>query len=205
MNKSNRFRRLIYIGVASVVGLASASVLAGVSSWSYANYNYGTYVPLTGSFTEGISGGRYTSRMTFSFTNSNVTSINEYNNGAKAGCSKSAYLTLDQTAVPDGWDLEIDAYSIYTTLPNPTFDFEDNNFFGEDDESEVVAKGAILANTSYYMRTYWTDNRDGGSNDSGKIQGQFAMSQLGFSDYNNCMQAGAVQIINPYGDHYGSL
>lgn len=182
---------------------------AGTTSWSYSTYANGSYVPKSGTFTESItSNGQYTCKTSFQFDSYNVTQISDYNNGGDnpgtTSCDNArAYVTIDQTAVPDSWDLEIDADSITSNLPNPKYDLEDNNGFAEDDESEVVALDPLTANVTYYARTYWNDYRDGDSGDSGNIQTQFAMSKLGVSDYNNCTTSAAVQIINPYGDNLG--
>ncbi len=194
---------LLFVSVASV-----SPLFAGSTSWSYSNYNYGTYVPKKGTFTEEIISDQYTCKTTFAFDSSNVSNIKDYNDGGDnpgTSCDKAkAYVTIDQSALPDSWDLEIDAVSITSTLPNPKYDLEDNNFFGENDESEVVALGTVSAK-SYAVRTYWDDNRDGDSRDSGKIQVQFAISKKGIFDYNNCIQSGAVQIGNSYDDDLGDL
>lgn len=192
-----------------------AAVYAGTTGWSYTNYNNGSYVPKKGSFTElttKTSDNKYYyyySKTSFAFDSTNITSINDYNNGGDnpgTACDNSkAYVTLDMTAKPASWDLEIDAYTITSNLPSPKYDVEDNNYFGENDESEVVAQGALTSGKQYYMQTKWKDYRDGDSGDGGNIQAQFAMSKKGISDYNNCTQSSVVQVINPYGNKIGSL
>jgi len=181
------------------------------SAWSYSNYNYGSYVPKSGSGMQStfLTGSTYQldTWVYFQFDSHNVANILDYNNGndnpGTACDNKKAYVTIDQTAIPDSWDLEIDAYYVNTNLPNPKIDIEDNNFFGENDESEVTVLGTVEADTLYYMETVWNDYRDGDSGDSGKIQAQFAMSTKGLSDYNNCVQSSVVQHTFTYGDNLG--
>ena len=189
----------------------TSTAYAGTWNWSNSSYSMGTYVPVSGFFMEGIQSGGptgaiYTSTVYFTLDSYNVSSISNYNSGYGTGGTcygNNAYLTLDITAVPDAWDLEIDAYVVYSNLPNPKYDIESDLFSDPDhEESETVALGSVSA-TTYYMVTYWADERDGDANDGGDIQAQFAMSKLGLSDYNNCVTANGVQIINPYGNNLG--
>ncbi len=189
------------------------TVYAGTTSWSYSNYDYGSYVPKKGNFTEwtSTSGSNYYywSKTYFKFDSNNVSSILDYNNGGEnpgPDCDNAkTYITLDATAVPNGSDLELDVIAVVSNFPSPKFDIEDNSDFGEHDESEVVALGKVVKDKEYYMKTQWRDYRDGGTNDGGKIQAQFAMSKKGFSDYNNCTQSSVVQVINSYGKTLGAL
>lgn len=182
-------------------------------AWSYSDYSRDSYVPKSGSGIPSMiySGGSYdlATWISFQFDSTNVTSILDYNNGGDnpgTACDNdNAYLTLDQTADPDSVDLEIDADSVTTNLPNPVINIEDNSFFGDDDESEVTALGTVNSTTTYYMETRWNDYRDGDSGDSGIVQAQFAMSTQGFSDYNNCTQSTAVQHTFVYGDNLGTF
>lgn len=185
-----------------------SSAHAGTSSWSNSDYSMGSYVPVSGSFSENwCCGGQYVSTTSFTLSSSNVSSIGTYNNGYGTGGSCSgynSYLTIDMTAAPNASDLEIDANAIYSNLPNAHYDIEtDWPFTPDHEESETVALGSLNAQ-NYYMTTYWIDERDGGAGDGGNIQVQFAMSKLGWSDYNNCVTSNSVQIINPYGNGYGS-
>lgn len=199
---------LISLGLFSVI--SSVSVFGytyGESdSWSYSDYSHGSYVPKTGSHNSLFYDTYFTTTVYFAFDNYNVSNILDYNNGGNnpgTNCdNKNAYLTLDQTAVPDNpLDLEISATSIRSDLPDPKYDLE-SDFGVDNEESEVVALGAVSA-TNYYMRTTWNDYRDGGTDDSGKIQAQFAMSTKGLSDYNNCVQSDVVQSTINYGDNLG--
>ncbi|MCW2276806.1 hypothetical protein [Heliophilum fasciatum] len=158
-------------------------------AWSYSDYSHGSYVPKNGDISRTISSDKtyFITRVDFTLDSTNRTSILDYNNGGDnpgTSCdNKQAYLTLDQTAVPENTlDLEISASSVVSNLPNPKYDLEVNYVGIDNDESEVVALGSVSA-YSYYMRTAWNDYRDGGSLDGGKIQAQFAMSNLGVSDY----------------------
>lgn len=180
-------------------------------AWSYSNYNYGSYVPKSGTGTATTyydSRNFLQTRIDFKFDSYNVSSIISYNKGNGTGGScpgYNAYVTLDQTAIPDGSSLKISAWEVLTNLPNPKVDIEDNNLWGADDESEVVALGTVVADKAYYMTTKWLDNRGGKSTDSGRIQAQFAMSKKGILDYNNCTQSSTVQHTFTYGDNQGKV
>ncbi|MEY3784086.1 MAG: hypothetical protein RLZZ230_408 [Candidatus Parcubacteria bacterium] len=188
-------------------------VQAGTTSWSYSNYDQGTYVPLKGSFAEGLmsggpSGTIYTTNVRFTFNTKNVASIIEYNKGigAHPDCNgELSYLTVDMSAVPDAYDLELDAYLVKSNLPNPKFDIEtDPPSDFDHEESETVVLGTVSSGKSYYMTTYWADERDGGTGDGGLLQVQFGMSQKGFSDYNTCINSKDPQIVNRYGRSLGT-
>ena len=145
--------------------------------------------------------------MWFVLDNNNISSISDYNKGLGKGGScngKSAYLTLDVRAVDNG-SRRLDAYHIYTTIPNPKLDLESNGLSSKNDESEVVSLGGLKAGYGYYMKTYWDDTRSGSSSHSGTIRARFAMSKKGFSDYNNCTNAYYDQVVDAYGRYYNSL
>jgi len=183
------------------------SFAATAQAWSYSSYSHGSYVPKEGSSTKVNYSDYFTTNVGFTLDRDNVTNILDYNNGGDNPGSdadnKNAYLTLDQTAKPENTlDLEIDASSIVSNLPDPKYDLEINYVGVDCDESEVVALGAVSAK-SYYMRTAWNDYRDGGSSDGGKILSQFAMSTKGLSDYNNVVQSDVVQDTTSYGDFLG--
>jgi hypothetical protein len=194
---------LMTLALFAAIGSGSAS-----AHWNYSDYSKGSYVPKSGDHAVTLypSTNQLKTSIYFALDTNNVNSIVSYNNGNGGGdCSGSAsYLTLDQTAVPDSWDLEISASVVSSNLPNPKYDLENDNYVAEYDESEVVALGTVSA-TNYYMATTWNDYRDGGAGDSGTIQGQFSMSKAGFSDYNNCIQSSAVQEYITYGDNLNSF
>lgn len=180
---------------------------AGTWSWSYPNYDHGSYVPKSGTFQESISLGYYTARTDFTFDSHNVDNIEDYNDGGDnpgTACDNvSAYVSLDHTADPASWDLEINATSVGTNLPNGKIDF-DGGVWAEAHEAEVTAEGAVQA-TSYYMRSYWDDFRDGDNGDGGDMHAQFGMAKQGTFEYNDCINADGPQIINPYGNDLGDL
>jgi hypothetical protein len=194
---------IVFFAIFAIPNLATS----GEWGWSYSNYSHGSYVPPSGTFSEYCSNGDYVSTVTFEFDSNNVSSIIQYNQGnATVYCvNKDAYLTVDMSAVPQGIDLEIDAYLIYSNLPNPKYDLESDWMFSPDcEESETVALGTVNA-SSYIMRTWWDDERDGDVNDGGNIQVQFGMSNKGVFDYNNCAQSSpGPEVINSYSDNYGS-
>ncbi|MBT2282236.1 hypothetical protein J7E78_01545 [Paenibacillus polymyxa] len=189
------------------------SLSSSIHAWSYSNYNNGSYVPKSGQgFLSLVSSGgntRLNTSIYFTLDSTNVTNILDYNNGGdnpgNTCDNANAYLTIDQTAIPDSWDLEIDGDEVRTNLPNPKIDIEDNNFFGEDDETEVTVLGTVESGKTYYMESLWNDYRDGGSGDSGKVNAQFAISKKGASDYNNCVQSSVVQHVHTYGDNLGGF
>jgi hypothetical protein len=190
------------------------AVLSDTRTWSYTDYSHGSYVPKKGThkyynFDRVSSRGNWVldTDVIFTLDDHNVKNILDYNNGGDnpgtAADNKKAYLTVDQTAIPQNSnDLEIDGYQVLTNLPNPKIDLEINGFGVDVDETEVVALGSVKAGTEYYMWSYWDDYRDGGTYDGGKIQAQFAMSVEGWSDYNNVVQSDVIQSTMPYGDDY---
>jgi hypothetical protein len=193
--------------ILATLGLALCIVgLSHAGTWSWSNTGeMGSYVPESGYFSEWWGSGYYVSKVDFTLSSRNLVSIQTYNQGYGQGgkCyGKHAYLTADITAVPDAWDLKFDVRAIATNIPNPKVDLEsDIGSDNDHEESEVVMLGTA-SSTSYYTRSYWYDKREGGSNDGGNIQVQFAMSNKGLFDYNNCTTANGIQIINRYGKNY---
>jgi len=181
----------------------------GTARWDYPDYSWGTYVPRSGNFSESVTGGQYTCRTAFRFDDANITSIKDYNNGGDnpgSRCDNArTYVTLDQVADGDGGRDGLDADLIVSTLPNPKYDYEDDNGDGRDEESEAVALGSVTTSTQYAMRTYWNDRRKGGKEDGGVIEVAFTMSKKGFSDYNTCQPPKEDQIHNRYGKRRGDL
>lgn len=200
--------KVVVVGITLMLSLSSS-----IYAWSYSNYNNGSYVPKSGqgflslSTSNGVT--RLNTSVYFELDQTNVDNILDYNNGndnpGTACDNKKAYLTIDQTAIPDSFDLEIDGDEVRTNLPDPKIDIEDNNFFGDDDETEVTVLGTVTSSKMYYMESFWNDYRDGGSGDGGKVNAQFAMSTKGFSDYNNCVQSSVVQHVHNYGKDYGGF
>ncbi len=194
-----------------LLALPSGVAVAGTNGWSYGNYNNGSYVPRSGSFYEHIlSGDLYRTWVEFSFDSHNVTNILDYNNGGDnpgdTDCeNKNAYVTVDVTAKVT-WDM-LHAFVIYSNLPDFKPDVENDVGTWRNEESDVVALGAVASGVTYYMRTYWDDDRTCGAGESGNIEVQFSMSNTPWwtSDYNNCVTAGAVQVINSFGACKGSL
>ena len=194
---------LVAILGATAGGQASAVWYDGTSS----------FTPYYGYFTEGVvcSGTEmYWTKARFKFSSSEASSIAKYKAGtASSDCGTSkAYLTADISAVGDSWDDELDAYStsyIYTNLPSPVKDVEDDGFLsydypdGENEEAEVTATGTIASGTYYYVTVYWWDYRDGDSGDGGNIEVNFDMSKKD-GEYNVCQAGDGPQEENAYGD-----
>ena len=191
----------------SLIGTAFATS----TSWDYGNdYSHGKYVPLRGTFSDrvGWESGYddiMTTEVNFSLDSTNVSAILAYNRGEGEHPNTkgvNCYLTLDVTSVRDNTLDPFSAYIIYTNLPDPKRDIENDDFFGDrNEESEVVALGTVEA-TDYYMRTCWDDFRNS-DKDTGEFRAQFAMSKKGFSDYNNIIQSNVVQGIIRYGGYAG--
>lgn len=200
------------LGILSLIPALSA--YGGTTGWSYTSYGNGSFVPLRGTFQEAVwtELSEIVNYVDFRFDTTNVTSIWDYNNGGDnpgSNCDNvQAYVTIDVTAVPAGSpEFEnLNAVRQYSTLPNPKFDLEDDWGTGpQNEESEVVALGTVQAGVDYYFDTVWEDLRGGFPGYNGDIYVQFAMSSLGYSDYNNCTTAGAVQVINPYSQYRHTL
>lgn len=191
--------------------------LGETKTWNYSTYINGTYVPKVGwaqpTFYRTANQNLAKTYCEFTLDNYNVENILNYNAGTHEANSKNLYLTLDVTNVPsDGIHDKMDAYLIYTSLPNPKEDYEDDLSDSDErkEESEVVALGEVEA-TTYFMTTWWVDYRNSNANDKGQWQVQFAMSgqYVGLpntniwigsnGDYNNVTTANIVQAIMKYG------
>ncbi len=149
----------------------------------------------------------------FTLDNYNVTNILNFNNGTHSATDKFLFLTLDITSVRSGTTDQMDAYSLSTSLPNPKSDLENDDPTGtRNEESDVTALGQVEPGT-YYVSVMWYDYRNGGNNDNGRWQAQFAMSGQYFGtgdiwietngDYNNVYTSSAIQAIMPYGKNGG--
>lgn len=185
---------------------------ASAASWSYSNYNNGTYVPKSGTFTNkvgynGTYGNIMTTETRFSLDSNNVTSILKYNIGVgdhENAAGINCYLTVDVTCFRNGLLDPFSAYSVATNLPDPKTDIENDDLTGSrNEESEAVALGTVQANKEYYMRTTWDDYRSS-SSDSGRFEVMFAMSAKGISDYNNVVQAAQPQATINFGSTAGA-
>lgn len=179
---------IIFALCISLTGTASAAK----TSWNYSNYNHGSYVPLTGTFSTttgyNTNHGIYTQTLVqFSLDSTNISAITDYNegNGAHSKAKgKKCYLTIDVTSVRDNSLDPFSAYAVYTDLPDPKIDIENDDLFGNrNEESEVVVLGK-LEEKNYGMITVWDDYRSS-DEDTGEFRVQFAMSQKGVFDYNN--------------------
>lgn len=193
-------------------GFVNASILGGRATWDYSSSDYDTvghYTPLDGEMeyriydNSGTSSDYLKTRVDFNPTIHNAETVTDYIHGRGTGGScygENAYWTLDVTATGDmPEDPRIDAYSIATDLPDAKEDLEYNSTTFRN-ESEVVALAEIDSSEDYYMSTYWKDYRRGYTYDDGIFQAQFAMSTLGWSDYNNCTQSKIVQAEISYGE-----
>ena len=198
-------RIVVFLAVCS---LATPAVVQA-QGWSYSDYSKGSYVPKSGNFIESAyasstspSGYLYYSGVDFYFDSFNRSNILDYNNGGNnpgTACDNvQAYVTIDQTAVPDN-DETLSARSVSTNLPDPKTDLENDSWTNTlEEEAEAVALGAVAAGQFYFMDVYWEDYRTGYVSARGQIQVQFGMSNEGWSDYNNCTQSSAVQVIDRY-------
>lgn len=213
VKKKNLFAIIFVILLVMTINLVpvhAAETSGPTKTWSYSTYGYGSYVPLSGKMTSTFYDvtikDYFITNVNFSLSDYNVTKIRDYNNGGDNpgdnADGKNCYMTLDVTSTGDSTDDKVEVTSIASTLPNPKYDIEDDNFDNDPEESEVVALGTVSA-TSYKMTTYWYDFRTGYSGDSGKIRAQFSMSAKGLFDYNNVVQAGAVQASFAFGDYSG--
>lgn len=197
----------IFTLILAILLLVPALLVAGTWGWGYSDYSNGSYVPKSGTFSESFSSGYLAARIDFGFDSHNASSIDDYIAGdsPSTNCDGStAYVSIDHTADPDSWDLEIDAVGISTNLPNPKKDL-DGGFWAEAHEAEVTAQTSVATNSSYYMKSYWDDFRDGDADDSGDMHVQFGMAKWGLSEYNDCINANGPQVINSYGDNHGDL
>ncbi|MBU0940701.1 MAG: hypothetical protein KKD36_04630 [Bacteroidetes bacterium] len=197
--------------------LISQSVLASYTSYSQTNWSvtdrttWGSYHPLSGYLAFGqyttndaSHPGKLRTNTYFTLDQTNVNSIIAYNNGTKS-CGNAgvvqAYLTVDNTATGDSWNLEIDASSVTSSLPSPKVDIDAWSNGGWDgSEAEATALGTVKTGTAYNTFVYWNDNRDGDANDSGEIALNINMSNKGVTEYNTCTNPDDIRTIS-YGNY----
>lgn len=206
--KKRLFASLMAVTISA--SLATPALAVVDEDWNYSsNHEYGKYVPPSGSISGrvGYQTGYddiMTTEVEFTFDERSVEAIAAYNsgNGEHADAKgKNCYLTLDVTCVGDGTLDPFSAYAVYTDLPDPKIDMEDDDLLGNrKEESEVTALGVIEEET-YYMRTVWDDYRTG--DDTGEFQAQFSMSKKGVIDYNNVVQSSVIQAILGFGGTAG--
>ena len=187
-------------------------------TWNHSSYQ-GSYAPKTGwarptFYKETGNNQNYANTYCeFTLDSNNVNNILDYNNGTHSATNKLLFLTLDITNVRNGTTDQMDAYSISTSLPDPKSDLENDDPTGtRNEESEVTALGEVKAET-YYVSVMWYDYRNGGTNDNGQWQAQFAMSgqYVGLGDiwidsngdYNTVYTSSAIQAIMPYSKNGG--
>ena len=116
----------------------SLAAFAKEVSWSYSNYDHGKYVPRSGSFADRVGwsstyGDTMTTEVYFELDSTNVSAISAYNqgNGEHPNAEgKKCYLALDVTSVRDGLLDPFDAYAVYTNLPDPKTDLENDDILG---------------------------------------------------------------------------
>lgn len=186
--------------------------------WNHSSYQ-GSYAPKTGwarpTFYKEISGEQNYANTYCEFTldSYNVTNILQYNQGKNPNDSKNLYLTLDISNIKNGTTDQMSAYCISTSLPDPKRDIENDDPLGNrNEESEITALGTVEP-TTYNMSVMWYDYRNGGDNDDGKWQAQFAMSgqYIGVGntwissdgDYNSVYISSAIQATMSYGKNGG--
>jgi hypothetical protein len=129
-------------------------------SGTYAGIARGTYSPNKGTFKERIvvesaTDSYFSFDAYFTFNQNIVSNLSNYKN------NDNKYFTMDIANTNDR-DTSMDAVYVYTTLPNPKVDLEDdpyplgNNYH---DEAEVVAQDLVSTNTQYTMYAHFEDLR----------------------------------------------
>ncbi len=177
-------------------------------NWNYSDYSNGSYVPLSGDFcvsTYTEESQQLATCASFTLDTNNVNEILKYNIGEGAHSDAQGYdcfLTIDVTNVRHSTSSvdDLSATFVFTNLPNPKIDIEDDDLFGSrNEESEVCVLGEVESNVGYHVTTIWDDHRDF-SGSQGRIQCQFAMSKHGVLDYNNVITSSSVQAIHQLGN-----
>lgn len=149
-------------------------------SWNDTTYS-ASFIPLSGWAQPTFY--RYTQQplakthCEFTLDEHNVSNILKYNAGTHEQDSKNLYFTVDFRNVPEGSVDQMDAYTIYTSLPNPKLDYENDNENVDDrnEEAEIVALGEV-EETNYFATAWWVDYRNGDDDDDGYWQVEFVMS-----------------------------
>lgn len=144
---------------------AATSTIKQTKSWNYgSSYNgtpYGSYSPYKGTTIERMVVESPT-LATFSFDTYFTFNTNIVNKLADYRNNNNYHFTLDVANTND-YDKTMDANYVYTTLPNPKMDLEDDPWpFGNGykDEAEVVARDLVSANVEYTMYAHFRDHRN---------------------------------------------
>lgn len=177
---------------------AATSTTLVTKSWNfgsdYDGEDNGTYSPYKGRVLERMITGDGVDRATFSFDayftfNDNIVDrLEDHRNNGH-------HFTLD-IANTDDYDETMDCVYIYSNLPNPKTDIEDDPFpFGNGyaDEAEVVARDLVSAGKEYQMFAHFEDYRDENPETS-TVEVNTAISEKSFTgEYNTVNYAPMVQ------------
>lgn len=186
----NKSKKVILLTAACSV-LFSGSVMAASTSWT----NTGTnevdryYKPSSGTMTSTKNPAGYptvSSNLSFKFTTAQTNKIKQH---------QSFLITYD---VRDNFKTNFHGYFISTTLPDPKYDYEDDNGDGRTDELEVVVKDnwGVEPNKTYTVDTGWEIKS---SNGSPQLVSYASLSTLPFfpgGDYNT--QPGTSEVLAGY-------
>lgn len=122
--------------------------------------------------------------LTFKYSASAISAIRTYN-------SNGRYTGMDiKTTRPSNYAYDMmDAYSAFTSLPDPKIDLENNDsweFNDSNDEADVVVLGTLTPETYYTFNVEWYDYRGGGALQNGTwhINAELSYQILGIGDYN---------------------
>lgn len=145
--------------------------------------------------TNGVANRIHTT-LEFSYSTTHANMIAEYNEngyyivegGETILMAQHAYAGVDIKAARCSGNIDnIEAdHVMFTDLPNPKTDLENNDFVLDmiDDEAEVVALGTIEANKDYTFRVRWIDHRSGGNDTDGRWVVNAELSKPVLSEYN---------------------
>lgn len=143
----NKIRMLIAIGFAIGIIFGSNNVaLARDTNWTNGrSFSWSPYVSSTSIIDYG---DELRARIYFYFDTTGATQNNNM-----------YYFTMEENLDNDGWEGDIR----YSNIPDPHFDWDDDNGDGNEEESEVSIeadgwKDSLTAYYNYYFITWWNEN-----------------------------------------------
>ena len=150
-------RKIIVTVLILVLLLPIMSVVSYAGTWSSGNVT-NNYVPPKGNSSTicnssaTFSSTTATTEVTFKMSTTNLNLIRDYNIGSILQ-GHFLFFGIDTKNYRNGTVDKMHASlkdKVYTNLPNPKKDVEDDNFDGKNEEAEVVARDTMNSTTVYY-------------------------------------------------------
>ncbi|MFS1518556.1 hypothetical protein V1503_19145 [Bacillus sp. SCS-151] len=149
--------KLKTVATSTILGITLFASSAG--AWNFGSDESRGWLPYKGSGSAYKENGNVLVDLSFYYTSSQVSYISD---------PKRGYPTID---VRDDDEGAFDGIGISTTLPDPKYDYEDDNKDGYNEELEVVSldKKGFVAEKKYYVAQEWDVNTSSVNDNSALI------------------------------------